>query len=225
MDQLENEYRILCTLSDLEGCCYNIIRAYEFERGDGHAILTMPYGGKAVTCVVQERRISQDEVKMIFDQIRDACQFLHGQYIVHRDVKLDNVLLDARSGDVRIIDFGMAMRLSGEQIGLPVLCGEIGSPPYMAPELFSGNRYRGIPVDMRAAAICLFGLLTCHVPWDKAVRENSRYLHFLRGNAEDACSLFRNTPHSQGVDWEHMPRWACTTLNSLLHVDPAQRSW
>ena len=85
--------------------------------------------------------------------------YMHKQGVVHRDLKLDNILLDSH-GNVKIGDFGVSRRIQLDQ----TLYEQCGTPTYIAPEVMDENGYRGFKVDIWSAGICLYGMLHGHVP-------------------------------------------------------------
>ena len=85
--------------------------------------------------------------------------YMHKQGVVHRDLKLDNILLDSH-GNVKIGDFGVSRRIQSDQI----LYEQCGTPTYIAPEVMDENGYRGFKVDIWSVGICLYGMLHGHAP-------------------------------------------------------------
>ena len=80
--------------------------------------------------------------------------------IVHRDVKLENILLDA-SNRIKLIDFGLAANtMPGKK--LKVHCG---SPSYAAPEIVARRLYDGPPVDVWSLGVVLYGMICGHLPF------------------------------------------------------------
>ena len=86
---------------------------------------------------------------------------MHGVGVVHRDIKLDNILLDSK-GNVKIGDFGVSRRIEQEE---ELLFEQCGTPAYIAPEIVQEIGYKGLPVDIWSAGVCLFALLYGNVPF------------------------------------------------------------
>ena len=78
-----------------------------------------------------------------FWQIVGAVGFCHDRKVVHRDLKAENLLLDANM-NIKIADFGFSNYFAPEG-HLTTWCG---SPPYAAPEVFEGKKYRGPEIDV-----------------------------------------------------------------------------
>lgn len=80
--------------------------------------------------------------------------------IVHRDVKLENILLDG-ANRIKLIDFGLAANtMPGKK--LKVHCG---SPSYAAPEIVARRLYDGPPVDVWSLGVVLYGMICGHLPF------------------------------------------------------------
>jgi len=86
----------------------------------------------------QGLKLEEPEVRRIFYQVVDAVAYLHDNGIVHRDLKLDNILLDER-GTVKLIDFGFSVFCSPDQ-RLNLFCG---TPHYMDPDISRKKDYLG----------------------------------------------------------------------------------
>lgn len=87
--------------------------------------------------------MGEPRARATFAQILSAVEYCHGIGVAHRDLKAENLLLDAQM-NVKIADFGFSNRFSpGER--LSTWCG---SPPYAAPEVFRGKHYAGPEIDV-----------------------------------------------------------------------------
>ncbi|KAJ7054108.1 hypothetical protein C8F01DRAFT_1163958 [Mycena amicta] len=118
-------------------------------------------GGELFDYLVEKGRLSEDETRIIFGQLCLAVAYLHDKGIVHRDLKLENVLLDERCR-VKLGDFGFTREYE-RGVFLETFCGTTG---YAAPEMLQGQRYLGPEVDIWSLGIILYCLLTGGLPFD-----------------------------------------------------------
>ena len=88
-------------------------------------------------------RMSEALARRKFWQIVGAVEFCHNRKVVHRDLKAENLLLDANM-NIKIADFGFSNYFAPDG-HLTTWCG---SPPYAAPEVFEGKKYRGPEIDI-----------------------------------------------------------------------------
>jgi serine/threonine protein kinase len=97
--------------------------------------------------------------------IFDAINYCHQMGVVHRDIKLENVLLsseDFEKSVVKIADFGLA-RFAGDEELVDTFCG---SPAFVAPEICAGEPYLGRPTDYWSCGVVMFMLLSGEAPFD-----------------------------------------------------------
>ncbi|XP_051032307.1 putative sperm motility kinase W [Phodopus roborovskii] len=106
--------------------------------------------------------LTEDEARPIFQQVVTAVHFLHQRLIAHRDIKLENILID-RAGNVKLCDFGLAIQLKEGQM-LKESCGSLH---YMAPEILAGKPYDGLAVDMWSLGVVLYVLVTGQFPYEE----------------------------------------------------------
>mmetsp|Transcript_36603 Transcript_36603/g.48059 ORF Transcript_36603/g.48059 Transcript_36603/m.48059 type:complete len:107 (+) Transcript_36603:1295-1615(+) len=92
-------------------------------------------------------------------QVLQALAYMHAKNICHRDMKPDNIIFNAKTGAVKVIDFGFAC-VSKEK--LRVFCG---TPSYMSPEIVAKRDYIGSAADLWACGVILFACLTGTVPF------------------------------------------------------------
>jgi MAP/microtubule affinity-regulating kinase len=110
----------------------------------------------------ENMRLPEELCRIIFRQLVDGIAYLHSNDIVHRDLKLDNILIDPSDGNrIKIIDFGFSIRASADQ-KLTLFCG---TPHYMDPDISRKKDYNGHAADVWALGVILFILLTGKLPF------------------------------------------------------------
>jgi serine/threonine protein kinase len=113
----------------------------------------------------------------MFKQIAEGIEYLHSANVAHRDLKLDNILIEDGSGLIKIIDFGFSVLCSSQQ-KLKIFCG---TPSYMAPEITLKREYDGRAVDMWALGVLLYVMLSGTFPF-KGISEADLYYKIQRGH-------------------------------------------
>jgi len=106
------------------------------------------------------KKLPESEVKVIFQQLAEGVSYLHKHNIAHRDLKLENILINSDK-NIKIIDFGFSL-VTSKNKPLNICCG---TPSYMAPELIAKKNYYGHLVDIWALGILLFVLLSGQFPF------------------------------------------------------------
>ncbi|KAL2912398.1 hypothetical protein HK105_208101 [Polyrhizophydium stewartii] len=126
-----------------------------------HVVLEYEPRGELFDHVLKQGKLSETDARPLFKQIVAAVQYCHSQGVVHRDLKLENVLL-AKDGSVKICDFGFANLLVDNSAGFESFCG---SPPYAAPEMIARKKYQGPEVDAWSLGVILYCMVTGMMPF------------------------------------------------------------
>lgn len=121
------------------------------------------------------RRLEDQVAKRLIFQVAQGIKYLHDRHIVHRDIKLENLLLD-ESNTVKIIDFGFSTIVPpGKK--LKIFCG---TPSYMAPEIVARKEYAGFCADIWAMGVLLYALLCGSFPF-RGQNDRDLYRKIVRG--------------------------------------------
>ncbi|XP_041470128.1 serine/threonine-protein kinase SIK3-like, partial [Lytechinus variegatus] len=149
----------------------HIIRLYQVMETDRYMYLVTEYasGGEIFDHLISHGKMTEREARQKFKQIVAAVHYCHKRGIVHRDLKAENLLLDANM-NVKIADFGFSNFFEKDNL-LKTWCG---SPPYAAPELFEGREYNGPKADVWSLGVVLYVLVSGALPFD------GKTLHSLR---------------------------------------------
>ena len=140
----------------------NIVRLYEYFETEKHILFVIEVcaGGDLLNYVRRRRRLKEDLAKCLFKQIIESLAYCHSKNILHRDIKLDNILLDA-NGQVKLCDFGVGKIVKkGEK-----MTEQCGTPAYIAPEILRDQGYFGFAVDIWSSGVVLFAMLYGTVPF------------------------------------------------------------
>ncbi|EPR77892.1 Serine/threonine protein kinase Kin1 [Spraguea lophii 42_110] len=153
----------------------HIVRLKNFYYNELHFFLIFEYvdGVMLLDLITKKERknyvLSENEARRYFNQILSALSYLHSYSIVHRDLKIENVLIDNK-GNAKLIDFGLS-NFFDERRYLNTFCGSLY---FAAPELLKGIKYRGPEIDVWSLGVILYVLLQGRVPFDD---QNIHQLH------------------------------------------------
>ncbi|KAI7845929.1 hypothetical protein COHA_000475 [Chlorella ohadii] len=193
------------------------LKEYFVDQSKVYLITELLRGGALLEAVLEKGHYSEADARAVFRQLILAIQYLHSQGVVHRDVKLDNLLL-VSPGDIshiKIADFGFAKKLhSGQGSAMQTVCGTSG---YIAPEVI---QVAMLPSgDVRST-------------WDQKQQHYGVVLYMLLAGSPpffDASEprLLRSIMHAKydfdTEAWEPVSGEAKDLIRKLLVVDPAQR--
>lgn len=140
-----------------------IVRLYEVFEDSAELVLIFELisGGDLYSKIKHKHKYSEQEVAIIFFQILKGIEFLHGNGVLHRDIKLENILLNDKSEntEIKIADFSLA------EIGVEnKYYSKCGTPGFMAPEIFGDEGYDK-RIDIFSAGIVLYILLSGNPPF------------------------------------------------------------
>lgn len=118
-------------------------------------------GGQMLDYIISHGRLRERSARVFARQIGSALQYCHANNVVHRDLKIENILI-SKSGNIKIIDFGLS-NLYSPHSHLSTFCGSLY---FAAPELLSARVYTGPEVDVWSFGVVLFVLVCGKVPFD-----------------------------------------------------------
>ncbi|XP_027182709.1 serine/threonine-protein kinase SAPK3-like [Coffea eugenioides] len=143
----------------------NIIRFKEVVLTPTHLAIVMEYaaGGELFAKICSAGRFSEDEARFFFQQLISGVSYCHSMEICHRDLKLENTLLDGSpTPRLKICDFGYSK--SGLLHSQPK--SAVGTPAYIAPEVLSRKEYDGKIADVWSCGVTLYVMLVGAYPFE-----------------------------------------------------------
>lgn len=143
----------------------NIVETVDIVYESEKIYQVMEYCEYDLFAIVMSGKMSRREVYCDFKQIMSGIKYMHDSGLAHRDIKLDNCVINSR-GIVKIIDFGSAVVYRyPESEKIITAQGIVGSDPYLAPEVVNKGQYNSPPTDIWSAAIVFCCMLMRKFPW------------------------------------------------------------
>ena len=155
----------------------HIVQLYEVLQTPRHIFIIMEYceGKDLLDYILTKNKLSEEESLKFFQQLINALFYLHSQNIAHRDIKIDNMLLD-RNRNLKLVDFGLSTKYPDDNL-LDQPCGTV---VYAAPEVLQGKEYHGMLADVWSSGIVLYGMLSGYLPFGEANDEINKQ-NIIRG--------------------------------------------
>lgn len=142
----------------------NIVRLEQVIQNNKYIGIVLEYasGGELFDHILTHRYLKDSVACRLFAQLVSGVHYLHSKCIVHRDLKLENLLLDKHK-NIIITDFGFANSFHNNDL----MSTSCGSPCYAAPELVvSDSKYVGQKVDVWSCGVILYAMLAGYLPFD-----------------------------------------------------------
>src|SRR4051812_23983736 len=147
----------------------NIVPIYSVDERDGmvYFVMALVQGGSVGDRLRSVGALSIAEARRIIREVADALAYAHASGVVHRDIKPDNILLDAESGRAMVTDFGIARAASDDGDGprLTATGAALGTPAYMSPEQCAGDREIDGRSDLYSLGTVAYQMLTGEPPF------------------------------------------------------------
>ena len=199
----------ICAMRDVVRTNYHWYMLFEYVNG-----------GQMLDYIISHGRLKEKQARKFGRQIASALDYCHRNSIVHRDLKIENILI-SKTGDIKIIDFGLS-NLFSPRSHLKTFCGSLY---FAAPELLQARQYTGPEVDIWSFGIVLYVLVCGKVPFDD---QNMPQLHakIKKGVVDYPTWL------SPGRRYSVEPLHACVNelvesknlISRMLVTDPKQRA-
>ncbi|KAJ5904375.1 hypothetical protein N7504_006758 [Penicillium tannophilum] len=140
----------ICGMRDVVRTTYHWYMLFEYVNG-----------GQMLDYIISHGKLKEKQARKFARQIASALDYCHRNSIVHRDLKIENILI-SKTGDIKIIDFGLSNLFSPRSL-LKTFCGSLY---FAAPELLQARQYTGPEVDVWSFGIVLYVLVCGKVPFD-----------------------------------------------------------
>lgn len=144
------DHPYICAMRDVVRTTYHWYMLFEYVNG-----------GQMLDYIISHGRLKEKQARKFSRQIASALDYCHRNSIVHRDLKIENILI-SKTGDIKIIDFGLS-NLFAPRNHLKTFCGSLY---FAAPELLQAKQYTGPEVDVWSFGIVLYVLVCGKVPFD-----------------------------------------------------------
>ncbi|CAF1062628.1 unnamed protein product [Rotaria magnacalcarata] len=169
-----------------------------------YIVMDLVQGSEFVKYLTKKKQLDENETRKYIRQIVSAVDHMHHARVIHRDIKLQNFMLD-QNNDIVIIDFGLSNCLDDKGF----LTTQCGSPAYAAPEIFAHQEY-GSAVDIWSIGVNMYAMLVGKLPFK--VEHRSRNLAKLHACILKGCEI----PNTLSRDCQDL-------LTRLLEPSPTKR--
>ncbi|KAL8952353.1 MAG: hypothetical protein Q9222_001733 [Ikaeria aurantiellina] len=183
----------------------NIIETLDIIHERGHWYEVMEYAPYDLFAVVMTGKMSREEICCSFLQIVSGVSFLHNMGLAHRDLKLDNVVVNEH-GIMKLIDFGSATVFRYPfETDIVLASGVVGSDPYLAPEVYDSQKYDPQPTDVWSLAIIFACMTLRRFPWKAPRLTDNSYKLFVSSPSPGASSDARPRTIVEGTPAAEAP--------------------
>ncbi|KAI8092633.1 kinase-like domain-containing protein [Halteromyces radiatus] len=195
----------------------NVIETLDIIQEDTHFYEIMEYAPNDLFNVVMSGMMSREEIACCWRQLLQGLSYIHDMGIAHRDLKLDNLVLDP-FGMLKIIDFGCATVFRSpfaqdkSQPSITLSKGVFGSDPYIAPEQYTQSSYDPCLADIWSCAIIFICMTIRRFPW-RLPRPSDHSFHAFCTQPQQPFRLLKL-----------LPREARPVIASMLHIQPKRRA-
>ncbi|KAL7714972.1 non-specific serine/threonine protein kinase [Entamoeba marina] len=193
----------------------HIIQLHEVLRSTEHMYIIMEciYGGTLKEYVKQRPLLEEEVIRNISKQILEALSYLHEKNIIHRDLKLENVLLlNTNTINIKITDFGLGKIIDSNTDNMTKT--RCGTCEYISPELLKGKEYNGYKNDIWGAGVLMYVLATKKFPFlnENDVKPHKYLIYNIINNKRSYCQEFKE----RSLEFKDI-------IDNMLNVDPMKR--
>lgn len=183
----------------------NIVKLFEYieDNQDFYMATELAQGKNLFDYISEIGPLPEKRAIIVMRQILSAMSYLHSQNIVHRDIKLENIIFDGKL--IKLVDFGTAKELTCDH----KMSSLRGTFHYMAPEVIL--RSYSIECDVWAAGVMLLALLTGHLPFKGS------------SHSEVMCSILSTKLDFNSHIFQKVSNNAKDLLSAMLNTNPSRR--
>ena len=171
-----------------------------------YLIMELGEGGELFDYTCAHKRLSEKKARHFFRQLISVVEYCHGNFIVHRDLKLENILLDKSQENIKVADFGFGNFMQPGKL----MMSSCGSYQYVAPEVIKNKGYVGPSSDIWSMGVILYAMIHGYFP-------------FRHHNVELYHSLEPIMDHDFTVNSSYISLSGSDLISKLLHPDPFKR--
>lgn len=172
---------------------------------------------------VKKRKLDERVARYYFGQVLDAVEYLHLNGYCHRDLKIENILLD-HNYDLVLTDFGHSVKYrdaKGDRLFIDE--SSVTTPGICPPEFHKGLGYKGVPMDVFALGKLLLIFVTGFNPFKTAKESDQNYSLILKGQWPTYWKLTQGWMKKKWLKTETFSKDFKSLMESLLHPDPKKR--
>lgn len=192
----------------------NIVRLVEVLQNEKYIGIVLEYasGGELFDYILEHRYLKEGMACRLFAQLVSGVDYMHSKGLVHRDLKLENLLLDKHK-NIIISDFGFVNSFHSSSNDM--MRTSCGSPCYAAPELvISSEPYRGTKVDVWSCGVILYAMLAGYLPFDDDPQNP---------DGENIARLYHYITKTPLTFPEYIPPTPRDLLRKIIVPDPHKR--
>ena len=212
----------------------NVVPIFTVDERDGIVFFVMALidGASLAELLSHDPMQPIAEVRRVLSEVADALAYAHGQGVVHRDIKPDNIIIERKTGRAVVTDFGIARAAAGEH-RLTVTGVAVGTPAYMSPEQALGERDIDGRSDLYSLGVVGYQMLTGTPPFKAAntpamlvkhVSEIPRPVRELRADVPPplAAAIDRALAKKPDDRWSSAAAFRQAVLSEAIVAEPPQ---
>lgn len=172
----------------------NIINVFSVGICNGINYIAMEYvKGEKLSDLLYNKTINLNKTINILFKVAKALEYSHSKGIIHRDIKPANIMISEQDNEVKVVDFGLSKTIISGDINISRFGDIIGTPMYLAPELWESSSNVSVKCDIYSLGIVLYECVTGSYPY-KGETNNTLYKSILLNNYIEAIKINTDIP-------------------------------